>query len=273
MLEGHQDTAVARSNRRTNKGALLEAAGQFGRLAPGLEGVVARQIPGAEVIGPVFRVGREEERRAAFADEDFGRALADRQAFAREADVERRERRPRSSFVLAAGDGGVVQRGRLGVAAGQHEVDPRAVGHQAQGRVADHSVGRVAFVRDAGAVLLGIDEALGRPLGVSTDAMAAEFRVRCLGRFVHERARDLGLLGDVLFRELREQNLGIGMAIPVVEDVDRAVRCLEAVGVGDRGAVVEQEARAPGLTVILRDESAEAGAAGQLDVDRAVLHE
>ena len=63
------------------------------------------------------------------------------------------------------------------------------------------------------------------------------------------------------------------MAIPVVEDVDRAVRCLEAVGVGDRGAVVEEQARAPGLTVIFRDESAEAGPTGQLDVDRAVLHQ
>lgn len=81
--------------------------------------------------------------------------------------------------------------------------------------------------------------------------MAAELGMRGLEGLVHERTRDLGLLGDVLFRELREQDLGVGVTIPVVEDMDRAVRSLEAVGVRDRGAVVEQQTRAPGLAVVL----------------------
>ena len=240
MLEGHEDAAVSRGDRWADEGALLEAAGQFARLAPGLERVVARQIPGAPVVGPVFRVGREEQRRSAVADEDFGRALADGLPFAREADVEGRQWRPGLSFVGAAGDAGVVQRGRFGVAAGEHEQDPRLVGQQAQGRVAHHPVWREPVVRHALAILLGVLDTLGGPLGAGFDRPSAELGVRGLQRFVDEATGDLGLLGDVFFGELGQQDLGVGVSVPIVEDVDLTIRGLEAVGIGDRGAVVEQ---------------------------------
>ena len=83
----------------------------------------------------------------------------------------------------------------------------------------------------------------------------------------------LRLRGDVLFLELREQDLGVGVAVPVVEDVDGAVGGLEAVGIRDQGAIVEEQALAPGLAVIAGKEGGHARAARQADVDGAVLHE
>ena len=68
---------------------------------------------------------------------------------------------------------------------------------------------------------------------------------------VHREFADLRLLLDVRFRELHMQDLCVCVAVPVIEDVDVAIRCLEAIGIRNVSAIINEEAFAPGLAIVV----------------------
>jgi hypothetical protein len=75
---------------------------------------------------------------------------------------------------------------------------------------------------------------------------------------------------DVFLAEFGHQDVPRSGAAVVVDDADHAVGRLLAVGIGDAGALVEQQAAAPRATVVGRDEGGQMRTARPL-ADRAVL--
>ena len=69
------------------------------------------------------------------------------------------------------------------------------------------------------------------------------------------------------------QDLGIRVAVPVIEDVDVPIRRLETVGIGHGGAIINEQAFAPGLAVVIREEGLQIRAVRQAHVERTVFDE
>ena len=56
---------------------------------------------------------------------------------------------------------------------------------------------------------------------------------------------------DILFAELRQQNLRVGVAIPIVENVDESVGRLETVGIRNRRTFIQQQSAFPCLALVV----------------------
>ena len=90
--------------------------------------------------------------------------------------------------------------------------------------------------------------------------------VRQLDTVIEDRLRPGCLIGEhqqlrvlrdefagehIFLAELGQQNLRVGVPVPIIEDVNETVWCLEAVGIGDGRTFIEQQAALPRFAIII----------------------
>ena len=109
------------------------------------------------------------------------------------------------------------------------------------------------------------------------DAVVEFFRLRAGGLVrPHEQLRVLRhdlAREHVLLAEFCHQDLCVRVPVPVIEDVNQAVRCLEAIGIRHRVALIQQQTAFPRLAFVLRKPRAHVHALLQSLGGRSVLHE
>ena len=169
VLEGHDDSAIARDNVVPNKCEPGQTSRHRFRLRPGSAIVITLNHPRLPITTPRLRVSAEKKSAALADGHEFSRTLPDGLAGAGQTNVYRGEGRPRLAKIDTAGYADVIPWGRLEVIPCQHEQGPRAIRQFTEGRIAHKLVGRYPIVWNALTVMLRVLGGLPQPCCTRTD--------------------------------------------------------------------------------------------------------